>query len=363
MNNEQRERMYQRYKKMFEPLYDISVCGADEIGAVQAFIDRYWKKGHTLVKSRALMDWQHRDPENGTYHFIVARSKKTGEIHAIEGFIPTSQFDPSIRTPMTWGAIWKTVEGVAPPGLGMVVKQYREHEYAGTYASEVGISSDAMTYSKSQGKQVYKLETWYMANPYVKEYHLIRRPSGEQRAEKAAASGSAVSLRRVGREEWAAAAAEAGEEKIPPFKSVQYYCGRYFDHPVYHYDAFLLRDKETGESEILMCRTAQAPEGKCVFAVDYIGDGKVLAKAGGTLRELLREEGAEYMLFLCSGMPSRIMEEAGFSMRERDGAVIPVYYEPFYPENVDIYCTTPHAEVTWRTFKGDADQDRPNVLD
>ena len=173
INDEKRDRLFARYMKMFEPMYDIHLCRADEIDDVTDFIDNYWKRGHALTKSRRLMDWQHYDSVADIYHFVLARFRQTGEIHAIEGFIPTSQFDPAIKTPMTWGAIWKTRDDVAPAGLGVVVKQYREHQCPSAYAMEVGISPDAVKYNKRLGNTIFELEPWYIQNPDMTEFRLL----------------------------------------------------------------------------------------------------------------------------------------------------------------------------------------------
>ncbi len=410
MKDDKRDRLYARYLKMFEPMYDISVCRAEEIDDVIDYIDTYWKRGHALVKSKELMDWQHYNPAAGTYNFVIARSKETGEIHAIEGFIPTSQFDPEITAPMTWGAIWKTRDDVAPAGLGVVVKQFREHECPSAYAMEVGISADAAKYNKRLGNTIFDLQPWYMANKEINDYKIFvpaAGRSGEQtgdvadsvdNAQKAdpspaetaetrgvsdarntaalsaengnaantekmtSASQEPAAYRQASAGDWESLRGAFAPEAIPPYKSHTYYYNRYFAHPLYTYEALLLEDAASGAAEAIFYRVVRAEGRRAVFIVDYIGDGSLLARAQKALTALLAEKDAEYILFLCSGVPESALLAAGFADRRKDSAVVPVYYEPFLCSNVDILCTSHGELLPWPVFKGDADQDRPNVL-
>ncbi len=352
--------LYIRYKKMFEPLYDISICKKNEINSVIEFIDKYWKKDHPLAISKELMEWQHYNEQEQNYNFILARSRTDGEIHALEGFIPTSQFDAKIKTPMTWGAIWKTREDVAPPGLGVAVKQYREHQYSTPFFCEIGISGDAKNYNKQLGNTVYGLEPWYMVNPYLKKYELISIHTEERGTY--ISYPDTVSAHEINIKQWASTFKSIRKEYIPPFKSANYYYQRFFQHPIYNYHALLISDYCSQDSEIIIYRIATYNDKNCLLFVDYIGLGDILKKSGDCLRHLLLEYEAEYILFLCNGLDKNILQEAGFRNRWETNDIVPVYFEPFSRTNIDILCASRSNEITWLSFKGDADQDRPNII-
>lgn len=356
MIQERKERLYTRYQEMFRPLYSISICKKNEIDEVVDFIDNYWKKDHALVKSRALMDWQYFNQVTNTYNFILARDRNSGEIHAIEGFIPTTQFDPDIHYPMTWGAIWKTRTDVAPPGLGMAVKMYREHEYASPYASEVGISKDATKYNQLMENTIFYLEPWYMRNTHIHEYRLLKSVRLENG--NVVHKYTNIESEHISIQEWREY--DFDLKGIPDFKSKKYYEERYFKHPFYNYKALLLTDGI--EKEVIFYRTAESNGSRCIFFVDYIGTGRVLRKSYTPLVEIMKKNFAEYILFLCYGINEKYLEEAGFNNRRISGDIVPVYYEPFLQQNVDILCASRSNEITWPSFKGDADQDRPNII-
>lgn len=349
--------LYKRYKKMYDPMYTFSLCLEEEIDEVVSFIDTYWKKGHALVKSRLLLDWQYKNYKNHTYNFIIARSKDTNKIHAIEGFIPTTQFDDSIKNAMTWGTIWKSIPEVAPLGLGFVVKQYREEVFGTKYNCEVGISPDALKYNTQLGNAVYSLTNWYIVNPLKKDFNLIETVC--KKSEIPNNSRSKVNYRMMDISDWNRV---MDSLIIPEYKSGLYYVNRYFKHPIYKYYSILLSDMASSGHEVIFYRIAEHDGNKCIFIVDYIGDGTLISESQDVLITLMKENDAEYILFPCYGVPDCYLKKAGFVSRKQINDIIPIYYEPFVKQNVEILCASRNSSVDWCSFKGDSDQDRPNII-
>ncbi|EIA5267883.1 hypothetical protein LJ217_001634 [Campylobacter jejuni] len=52
----------------------------------------------------------------------------------------------------------------------------------------------------------------------------------------------------------------------------------------------------------------------------------------------------------------------GFKLLNKDENLIPVYFEPFVKENIDIYFAFKSKNKNYAIFKGDSDQDRINKL-
>lgn len=350
------KKIYERYKKIYDSMYSFSLCQGAEIDDVVRFIDCYWKKGHILVKSRKLLDWQYKNLDN-TYNFIIARNKSTAEIHAIEGFIPTTQFDPSIVNAMTWGAIWKTIPDVAPPGLGFVVKQYREEKYGTKYNCEIGISPDATNYNTKFGNTIFELENWYIVSPYKKKFELIEVPKGIKNI--ISYSEEPINCSLISASEWNRVAECL---PIPEYKSKLYYINRYFNHPFYKYYSILLYDKSTETQEVMFFRIAEYNGNHCIFIVDYVGEGKVLEKSNKVLCDIIKQTEAEYILFPNYGIDPGYLKRAGFINSKQTQDIVPMYYEPFVKQNVAIICASKSDSISWCSFKGDSDQDRPNYV-
>ena len=66
---------------MYDSMYTFSLCKENEREEVVGFIDTYWKKGHALVKSRSLLDWQYKNPKN--YDLVVEALQKAGRLDLI----------------------------------------------------------------------------------------------------------------------------------------------------------------------------------------------------------------------------------------------------------------------------------------
>lgn len=350
------DKLYERYKRIYDSLYTFSLCKGEEIDEVLEFIDTYWRRGHAIVRSKKLLDWQYYNALNNTYNFIVARHKDTGKIHAIEGFIPTTQFDPDIKSAMTWGAIWKAIPDVAPPGLGFVVKQYRERTFYSKYSCEVGVSSDAAKYNKQFGNTIYDLENWYVVNPLCEHYELIG--ISDETVSDERFNGTSAESKKIDAEQWLKLDCNL---PFPEYKSKKYYYNRYFCHPYYQYGAILLRTRDNKE-EVAIYRVVSHNKSRAIFFVDYIGDGTVLADSHNALMNLMAEENAEYILFPNFGIGEKNLKAAGFQNSRITCAIIPLYFEPFEKSSVIIKCASKDKNITWCSYKGDADQDRPNIV-
>ena len=74
---------------------------------------------------------------------------------------------------------------------------------------------------------------------------------------------------------------------------------------------------------------------------------------------------AEYLSFYEYGLSDEVLYEAGLRKYSGEELILPCYYEPFEQVNVDIdfhYFNSENVSKALYFFKGDADQDRPNIL-
>ncbi len=340
--------------------YDIRFCREDECGRLMDFIGTYWKKGHVLSTSRELLDWQYHDVRNGRYNFVLAVHRDTGEIHGILGFIPTDLFDAGIRTPMRWGAIWKVRADVAARGLGLALKFYMYRNAPAPYAGGIGLSDYSKAINSKMGEEIGRLKHYYMINGSMSQFILLRNPparrAGHGDSSKFAELSEEEFLRRQG----------SYSKYLLPYKSAKYYVGRFFRHPAYKYHC-IARDAG-GSSAILFYRVAGHAGARCIMVVDFVGDERALGGAYNAFQSLLRENGAEYISFYEYGLSDNALLAAGLNEKSDDlseAFVLPVYYEPFEQRNVRIdyhYFSDVSVERRVCFFKGDADQDRPNVM-
>lgn len=352
--------IYNKTKKIFEKSYDIHFCKINEIEDVIEFIDTYWQKSHILTKSKELLDWQHYDKINNRYNFVIARFKKDNQIHGIIGFILSSIYDASIETPIRWGAIWKVRDDVAVKGLGLALKGYMEEHIPVEYIGGVGLSEYSKTIDTKLGEKMGKLTQYYIANPDCQEYELICNPKFPNLDN--ITIDCKINFQKINEDEFDMAIRELSGY-LMPYKSAEYYKNRYYRHPIYKY-YFVTVQKDTKKEAIFVYRKCSANNRNCIFIVDYIGDENGLMGAYNEFLRLLKEENAEHISFPCSGLNNEKMSSVGFFTREGSETILPVYFEPFVRKNVDLdyHFWTSENFNSELIVKGDADQDRPNVI-
>lgn len=336
--------------------YEIHPCLPQEKGELQQFIDRHWKQEHPLAVSDELLDFQHRAPD-GSYRFLVARNTVSGEIDGVMGYIPTAQYDPELAANGDYfGAIWKVRDDVANDDirlLGVFLwRSVRKLPGFRTYFT-AGISDIARQFYQAAGLTVGYLRQYYILNSAVSDYRIAQIPAGRTAA--AAAAGN-VRIADVGPD-----AAAGVRYPYYPAKSVGFLVNRYARHPVYRYD-FRGVFADGRLQAVLVTRTVEARGAKCLRIVDIYGDVAFLPPLSGAIQALLDSEGAEYADCMNYGIDPEEFIRIGFAELDPDdaGVTIPNYFEPFVPENIRLECV--HTPGPFVIFKGDGDQDRPNIL-
>ena len=349
--------------KGFAADYDVHFCGLEEIDDVVRFLDEYWQKGHALVKSRALLDWQHLDREQGRYNFVLARHKATGAIHALLGFIPNTFFDPAIEKMLVWGAIWKTRDDAAPAGLGTYLFQFITNELPVETWVGFGLSDDSKKNTKLMGFTLCSADTYFFANPAIKEFRIASGIEPYQTQGQQDEPGYTLGE-----------LTDAGYADIPadgtlfahaaPYKSKAYYEKRFLRHPFYRYRCYAIR--QGGEEQALFfARECSANGSSCLRLVDYVGDYALLKTVRGSMSALLAAKRYEFIDIITSNADDDVMKAAGFINKDSDsGVIIPNYFEPFVRQNVPMDYTyiSLREHYTCVISKGDADQDRPSIL-
>lgn len=334
-------------------MVEIRRCATAELGALMAFIDRHWHKGHVLATSRALMDWQHREPD-GSYNYLLAW--EGGELLGVLGYLPTRRYDPAlVGHNLLWLALWKTRDDVKVAGLGLRIL----HALGGIEPHvALGVSGINLAHPpmyRALGYQVVELAQHYLVNPDVPR----RLISGH--AEKTIwphpREGDAVftemDVEELQNLRW--------ESHVIPRKTPTYFARRFLQHPFYRYRVFLA-SRETHRG-LLAMRVAMHQDAAALRIVDFTGDVEVLAQCGAALGKRMHEDKVEYVDFWQFGLPEGALEAAGFERVDpHANVVVPNYYEPFLAKNGRIVCAIkPQGKWPFLVFRADGDQDRPNA--
>jgi hypothetical protein len=341
--------------------YDFHFCSIAEVGKVVDFIDKHWRKGHILVRSRNFLDWQHFNPDRNEYNFVLAAQKSSGEIHGLLGFIPTYNFDNQIGNVQVWGALWKVRENIATTGLGLALYNYLQCNRDIETLAISGINKATENIYKSLGFETGTLKQWYILNNEMPRFYLIANdPLQDHKPMYSLTSG--YELKLCTRSEFLEFSTSTVLE-FPRYKSPQYYIKRFFEHPIYRYSAYSIFVHGSTKA-VIFTRICQANGHKAIRIVDYVGEHAAISGCYDCFRQLLKQEFAEYIDFINIGFSENCLIDAGFRNRNESKIIIPDYYEPFCQMNVDIYYAfkTVNAGVSCVIFKADGDQDRPSEV-
>src|ERR1700722_4147959 len=155
----------------------VDLCTLEDRGELMAFIRDYWSATHVLARSRALMDWQHKDEANKRYNFIAARDSEKG-IVGILGFILASRFDPALArdAETLWLTTWKVRPDFAH-GLGLVLLRKLDSMLAPKWIGTVGLNPAIRGIYQALGYRVGMLTRHFMLNRALADYRLARVPT------------------------------------------------------------------------------------------------------------------------------------------------------------------------------------------
>jgi len=135
---------------------------------------------------------------------------------------------------------------------------------------------------------------------------------------------------------------------------------RYLHHPFYRYRAWLATGGSA--SAVFITRNCTHDGAVALRIVDFLGAPRVLAKAGAAFQRLLAEYAAEYLDFYCCGLSEELAAAGLRDLQGDAGLILPAYFEPFVARNVDLHYALKGPGGRLIICKGDADQDRPNML-
>lgn len=343
-------------------LYTIRQARGEEVLKIQRFINEHWKNGHALVKSKQLLDFQHYDKVNNRYTYIIAENNVSHAIDALVGFIPTSQYDSQLSSQGDyWAAIWKKRddiinEEINDVGMEVFMKIFEIPNLHSFTA--IGISKVAMKIYKAFQCKIGYLHHYFILNEKTEVFKVAANVEGIHLGfPHDYAEDNDWTISEIDMSELEGVALEG---YYKPKKSTTYFINRYANHPIYKY-GFLGISKGKIVKSILAYRVLEANKGRIVRVVDVLG--KLEGSIYSQFQFFLNKINAEYVDILNYGIPMEVFQKMGFKELDFNGSLIlPNYFEPFEQCNVKIDIAIKADYDDYVAFKGDSDQDRPNVL-
>ena len=336
-------------------LYTIRLLKKEEYGDAIDFIRKYWSERHVFCRNKEIFEFQHGDAASGEYDFIVAVHNETGEIHATLGYISSSIYDGGSKEnpESVAGVLWKVRDDVKNKeigSLGLGVLFYLMKKFPDSAYLALGLSEYSQKIYKALHFNFATMAHYYIASKYTPEFHIVDKPY----VNKESKCNPDYDVRII------ESIPDNFESAYYPRKSSEYIRRRYIEHLFYKYQLCGIY-----KDEVLKCvwviRPTDVEGSRVIRLVDMVGDLSEVKNIEGNVHELLKALNAEAIDCYNYGIDSKVFADAGFASVSGD-TIVPNYYEPFLRENVDMHCAS-YAKKPVVMFKGDSDQDRPNLLE
>lgn len=343
----------------YDEYYSFRKAKKNDIDEIMYFIKSEWSDSHILANDKEFFIWQYGNEEYGDFENInfVLMLDKNNNIIGTNGYNIYSNNPDRIYVS---SSITKVKENLKLPLCGVeLIKRFKELVPANAYYSS-GTNPKTML---PIGKRVFhydtgKVQQFYMYNDKLDEYKIFEYNCEYNNAYE---KSDYVFCKIDGIEKLLAGFDIEKKYDGQAYKSKEYINKRFFEHPIYRYQAIGIKENVTVNNfkAVVFAREIEAEGRKVLRIVDYLGELSVLGKIGVPLHQLMYEEEYEYIDMMVAKLPIELMEESGFHLRtEEDLNIVPTYFEPFLRENVDIYYQRSNPNIV--LFKADGDQDRPN---
>tara|TARA_B110000261_G_C13018495_1_gene331091 strand:+ start:156 stop:1142 length:987 start_codon:yes stop_codon:yes gene_type:complete len=322
------------------------ICGKDKVEELLDFIAKFWKKDHIFVSNRRLFDWQHKNKES--YNFVLAIDE--GEIIGILGFIPTSQFSYELlANNEIWLAIWKVREDVKKLGVGLGMLNYLKKQFNNPTICSLGLSQEVIPLYGVLKYELGVLEHRAFFNQDKVSFGSISPPKEflvtSRKGSIQFDSLEESDLRKCG------ALFESQPKKNP-----EYIVKRYLEHPEYEYKLLFFKNLEAIIS-IVIYRIVHIDALAIARIVDVIGANILEEDFNYPIALFLKEKNIDYIDLvsnLACGNNSGFIQNSG-------SFILPNYFEPLEIRNVEINFAYKSNSDSLSIFRGDSDQDRPNI--
>jgi len=342
----------------------IELLAHQELKKFQEFIRNYWKEDHLFAKETSVFDWQHKGPD--AYHCMVA--KKRGALVGVFGFIPLSHFDNQLPKTQTFLSFFRALED---RGIGIGLRLFKNilKEYTREFIAGIGMTPRMVSYNEWLGFKVGIMDHHVALSPYADEFKVAKVPKNLKLQSQNLPDGSqekksSISFQKLTKKHLYDLDTKDLYLYQWPLKSDTYIKNRFMIHPVYRYEVYAI-SKDNMVQALCVIRPIFRKDSVVLRFVDFIGPNEAFALLHDFVLDLLKTYNAEYLDLYSYGIPSALLQEAGFiNRKEVKSLIIPNYFEPFERKNVDIRCAY-KSQQTYppvRLFKADGDQDRPNQI-
>ncbi len=324
----------------------------DDIPLIMKFIDEYWRRGDPLALDRVFFEWSFL--RNGKVTIILGIDDEIDKIYGIQGYMPYTDDE----TPDCAGAIWKAIRCEEDPLLGIHLADYMHTNIPMRFYAGAGMRKPAIRFAKLNGGVVEVMDHYYRLNSKYKIQDYSIAKIRELIIPKVQDYG--VELERLHSiTEFKGAFSEKKLYESVFRKDYKYIEKRYYNHPQYNYDVWLIKGDICKTESVIVTRAENYLTSSICKIVDFFGDELNFSYIGKSIDRLLEEQGHEFVDIYTYGFNVEYIRAAGFVECTSDSEnIIPNHFQPFEQKNIDIMLERPWFDGLV-LFRGDGDQDRP----
>lgn len=335
--------------------HKINLAEEYELDEILKFIEIHWNANHIFVNHPEIFKYEYSFKSQ--FNFLLARDKENNNIEGVMGFYKYSSECPE---PDICVSFWK-VKKTSDPFLGVQILNSIKSFISYRSIFCIGINKETLPIYNYLGFQTGALKHYFRLNEKLRDFKIAVFHGLKNNKDLNFKSSS--KLKKF--DDIEALLSEFNPTQYKdrfPFKDQNYIEKRYYLHPVYHYKVFGISSTEKLCNSIIIMREVCLGDRKALRVVDFIGSERDLIGISDSIDDLLIANNYEYMDFYQLGISNEIMKQAGFKLKElSSNIVIPNYFEPFIQSNIELkyFCI---KDTKTYLFKGDGDQDRPNIF-
>jgi hypothetical protein len=205
------------------------------------------------------------------------------------------------------------------------------------------------------------MDHFYLINPYIKKFKIIKFQN-KTNHKKIFRIEKNINFKIIDLKFLKNKGLKYLSKNFTSYKNSNFFINKYIKHPFYKYKLFHL--KLGKKNAIIVFRTIKVKSSKIIRVIDFEGDESIILNLGNFFRNIVFKEKAEYLDFLQYGINKKYFFKAGFKLLDHSkDTIIPNYFEPLVEKNKSVYFAyNINKNHKLKIFKGDGDQDRPNLI-
>lgn len=324
----------------------------NKISSFQSLVKNNWpRKNHVFSKNKKLIDFYYNFKNNKKTNLIGLYTKK--KLVSAIGLIPYKNWDTKLNKDYFIAFLLKTSSA---DGSTFIFLKYIYEKIRPKLLVVNGINLNTSGKIFERLGKIKLFSHYYILNPNIKP----KVSNNLNFSKKKKDSNNALQLKIKISDEILI----MPKSNYYPIKSKNYFKKKYLENP--YYDYFVMNFyKKNKLIFFFICRKIYVKklDAYIIRVIDFYGSIPKRGSLVKNLSEYLKINNIEYLDMLCNGFKKNVLEDIGL-LKKNNNQKIPNHFEPFTGKNAQLSFSILINKYKRNIllFKGDGDQDRPNII-